>query len=135
MKLSFSLNVNKPKPVGEAPSLKRPAAFSSPDDEEPVDAAFTSSTDRKASPNKRLLAQNVQPSTSRLKKMEAEKKVDPTVYQYDEVWDKMQESKLRQKEAKDADSKQRKVSFNPFSTFLYRRLIQVTYSPNISPDC
>lgn len=41
--------------------------------------------------------------------MEAEKKVDETVYEYDEVWDKMQEAKQRQKEAKEVDSKERKV--------------------------
>ena len=44
------------------------------------------------------------------KKLEEEKKVDSTVFEYDEVWDKMQEAKLRQKEAKEADAKERKVS-------------------------
>jgi coiled-coil domain-containing protein 55 len=106
MKLSFAF---KPKPVGEAPSLKRPTAFASAEDDEPVDAAITSSADLTASANKKFLAQNVQPSNARLKRMEAEKKVDETVYQYDEVWDKMQEVKSRQKEMKEADSRERKV--------------------------
>ena len=44
------------------------------------------------------------------KKIEAEMKVDETVYEYDEVWDKMQEAKLRQKEKKEVESKERKVS-------------------------
>jgi coiled-coil domain-containing protein 55 len=109
MKLSFSLASSKVKPVGDAPSLKRPTAFSLAEDEEPIDAAATSSADRTAVPNKKLLAQNVGSSKTMKKRMEAEKKVDATVYEYDEVWEKMQEAKLKQKEAKEADSKERKV--------------------------
>ncbi|KAJ7940599.1 coiled-coil domain-containing protein 55-domain containing protein [Mycena leptocephala] len=45
------------------------------------------------------------------KRMEAEKRVDQTVYEYDEVWDKMQESKQRQKEAKELESKDRKPKY------------------------
>jgi coiled-coil domain-containing protein 55 len=109
MKVSFSLTNSKPSPVGVAPSLKRPAAFASVDDEEPVDPALTSSADRKAASNKKLLAQNAQLSRAMLKRMDAEKKVDKTVFEYDEVWDKIQEVKLRQKEAKEAENKERKV--------------------------
>jgi coiled-coil domain-containing protein 55 len=108
MKLSFALPSSKAKPVGNAPSLKKPAAFSSVDDE-PVDAAPTLSNDGNTSANKKLLAQNVESSKAMRKRMEAEKKIDATVYEYDEVWDKMQETKLRQKEAKEADAKERKV--------------------------
>jgi coiled-coil domain-containing protein 55 len=43
------------------------------------------------------------------KRIEAEKKVDETVYQYDEVWDRIQEAKQRQKDVKDADAKEGKV--------------------------
>jgi coiled-coil domain-containing protein 55 len=110
MKLSFALPSNKAKPVGNAPSLKKPTAFSSVEDDDPVDAAPTLSNDRNTSANKKLLAQNVESSKAMRKKMEAEKKIDTTVYEYDEVWDKMQEAKLRQKEAKEADAKERKVS-------------------------
>lgn len=110
MKLSISLNKNKSKPPVAAPSLKRPAAFASADDDEPIDAAPTStSADRNVAVNKKLLAQNVGSSKTMRKRMEAEKKVDETVYEYDEVWDKMQEAKQRQKEAKEVDSKERKV--------------------------
>lgn len=110
MKLSFSLTGAKSKPVGTAPSLKRPAAFSI-DDDEPLDAAPTSSsTNLNVAPNKKLVAQNVESSKAMRKRMEAEKKVDETVYEYDEVWDKMQLAKQRQKEAKEADAKERKVS-------------------------
>jgi hypothetical protein len=109
MKLSFSLN--KSKPDGAAPSLKRPAVFASMEDEDHIDAApTTSSADHNLTASKKLIAYNVQSSKATRKRMEAEKKVDETVYEYDEVWDKMQEAKLRQKEAKEADSKERKVS-------------------------
>lgn len=112
MKLSFSLanSKNKAKPVGTAPPLKRPAAFASLDDETTEDAAPTaSSSSAKGSTNQRLIAQNVEMSKTARKRMEAEKKVDETVYQYDEVWENIQESRLRQKEAKEVESKERKV--------------------------
>ncbi|KAJ7449843.1 coiled-coil domain-containing protein 55-domain containing protein [Mycena latifolia] len=113
MKLSFAL-ATKPKaaPAAPPPSLKRPAAFAL-DDDEPIDAAPTasSSLDKGTAANKKLLAQNVQSSRTMQKRMEAEKKVDKTVYEYDEVWDKMQESKLRQKEAKELEAKDRKPKY------------------------
>ena len=109
MKLSFALKP-KEKPVGAAPALKAPVAFSSFDDDEPVDAAETSSAGFKALPNKKLIAQNVESSKAMKKRMEAERLVDATVYDYDGVYDKMQEAKARQKEAKEADAKERKVS-------------------------
>jgi coiled-coil domain-containing protein 55 len=108
MKLSFSLS--KSKPVPPAPSLKRPAVFASGDVDEPIDAAPTSvSADRNTAANKKLLAQNIESSKTMRKRMEAEKKIDETVYEYDEVWDRMQEAKQRQKEAKEIDAKERKV--------------------------
>ncbi|EIW59975.1 uncharacterized protein TRAVEDRAFT_119601 [Trametes versicolor FP-101664 SS1] len=45
------------------------------------------------------------------KRLEQEKRVDSTVFQYDEVWDKMQEAKVKQKEAKEVDSKERKPKY------------------------
>lgn len=109
MKLSFSLKA-KEKQVGNAPSLKKPTAFSSLDDDEPVDAASSLSDNRKAAPNTKLIAQNAESSKAMKKRMEAERLVDETVYDYDGVYDKMQEAKQRQKEAKEADSKKREVS-------------------------
>lgn len=117
-KLSFSLanSKNKAKPVGTAPPLKRPAAFASLDDETTEDAAPTaSSSSTRGSTNQRLIAQNVEMSKTAKKRMEAEKKVDETVYQYDEVWENIQESRLRQKEAKEVESKERKVCGSPCS--------------------
>ena len=112
MKVSFSLKGKAAsKPVGEAPSLKRTAAFAALDDDEPVDAAPTATGGKgKVAANKQFIAQSVEMSKSMKKKLEEEKKVDSTVFEYDEVWDKMQEAKQRQKEAKEADSKERKVS-------------------------
>ncbi|KAI0665179.1 coiled-coil domain-containing protein 55-domain containing protein [Cubamyces menziesii] len=113
MKVSFSLKGKAPaKPTGEAPSLKRTAAFASLDDDEPVDAAPTATGDKgKVAANKQFIAQSVEMSKSMKKKLEQEKKVDSTVFQYDEVWDKMQEAKLKQKEAKEADAKERKPKY------------------------
>ncbi|EMD38398.1 hypothetical protein CERSUDRAFT_49596 [Gelatoporia subvermispora B] len=114
MKVSFSLANSKAKaakPVGDAPPLKRSAAFASLDDDEPVDAAPTASRDRDVEVNKKLLAQNVEMSKTMKKRMEQEMRVDSTVFEYDEVWDKMQEAKLRQKEAKEADTKVRKPKY------------------------
>ncbi|PBK78194.1 hypothetical protein ARMSODRAFT_29146 [Armillaria solidipes] len=109
-KLSFSLAKTK-KPAESAPSLKRPAAFASLDDDQPVDAAPTSSADKNTAANKKLLAQNVLTSKAMKKRMDAEKKVDASVYEYDEIWDKMQEAKQKQKEAKEIDSAQRKPKY------------------------
>lgn len=113
MKVSFSLANSKAKaakPVGETPSLKRSAAFASLDDDEPVDAAPTASDNSKAAANKKLVAQKMEMSKTTKKQLEAELKVDSTVFEYDAVWDKMQEAKQRQKEAKEVDAKERKVS-------------------------
>ncbi|TFK76409.1 hypothetical protein BDN72DRAFT_885164 [Pluteus cervinus] len=110
MKLSFSLN--KPKAAASTGSLKRPAPFGLDGDDDITDAAPTASaSDKNAASNKKLLAQNVEMSKSMKKKMEAEKRVDETVFEYDEVWDKMQQAKQRQKEAKELDSKQRKPKY------------------------
>ena len=110
MKLSFSLKA-KEKQVGNAPSLKKPAALSSFDDDEPVDAATSLLDNRKAAPsNTKLVAQNAGSSKAVKKRMKAEILVDETVYDYDGVYDKMQEVKQRQKEAKEAKTQKREVS-------------------------
>ncbi|KAF7793135.1 hypothetical protein EIP86_004244 [Pleurotus ostreatoroseus] len=128
MKVSFSLANAKAKaaakPVNDAPSLKRPVAFASLEDDEPIDAAPTAGSSSKASVNRQLVAQNVELSKAMKKRMEEEKKVDSTVFEYDEVWDKMQEAKAKQKEQKEADSKERKPKYisNLLATAATRRL-------------
>ena len=111
MKVSFSLN--KPKATqGEAPSLKQPKAFASLEDDEPIDAAPTASSSKSATTNvnKALVAQAA-PKVSKVQKKreEAAIKVDETVFQYDEVWDKMQAAKERQKQMKSLEAQERKV--------------------------
>ncbi|ESK97012.1 ccdc55 protein [Moniliophthora roreri MCA 2997] len=108
---SFSLNKSK-SAVAQPPPLKQPVAFASLDNDEPIDAAPTSSTnDRNVSANKKFLAQNALTPKAMQKRMEKEMKVDETVYDYDGVWDKMQEAKQRQKEAKELESKDRKPKY------------------------
>ncbi|KAJ3829020.1 coiled-coil domain-containing protein 55-domain containing protein, partial [Lentinula raphanica] len=111
-KLSFSLNKPKTAAPVNPPSLKQPAGFAAFDDDEPVNAApIASSSKETVSANKKLLAQNVLTSKKLKKQMEEEKKVDATVYEYDEVWDKMQMAKLQQKEAKEADPQRKKPKY------------------------
>jgi hypothetical protein len=109
MKLSFSLS-KAAKPVGDAPSLKRPANFGTLDDDiaNDDDDALPSARNCNVG-NGDLVAQNIQLSKSAKQRMEKEQQVDATVYQYDEVWDSMQDAKARQKEIKERESKERKV--------------------------
>jgi hypothetical protein len=109
MKLSISLN--KPKAsAAPAPTFSRPSAFGTGEDDDTNDIPSTLlSSDGRTSINKVILAQNMQASKATRKKIEAEKQIDETVYEYDEVWDKMQEAKQRAKMAKEQESKERKV--------------------------
>jgi coiled-coil domain-containing protein 55 len=114
MKLSISLAGAKPKaaPAGSAPPLTKPAAFGALEDDASADAdaAPTLGSSRpNVAAHKALLAQNAGVSRTLRKRMDAERRVDETVYEYDEVYDKMQEAKERQKAAKDSESAERKV--------------------------
>ncbi|KAI0065362.1 hypothetical protein BV25DRAFT_1821754 [Artomyces pyxidatus] len=126
MKLSFSLTNNKPKAsaVGAAPPLKRPAAFASLDDEFTEDLAPSTSKKTTSGAPARLIAQNAGTSKAAKKRMEAEQQVDATVYQYDEIWDNMQEAKVRQKESKEQESQERKPKYinNLLTSAATRRL-------------
>lgn len=119
MKVSFSL-ASKAKPVGTAPPFRQPAVFAAADDDEPIDAAPTASSSSYVDANKRLAAQTAAVSKAQRLRMEQEMKVDNTVYEYDEVWDKMQEAKQRQKEAKEVEAKVRKVrSLSTYTMLLF----------------
>lgn len=96
MKLSISLN--KPKASQSAPIIRPPPAFSLGEDNAEEDVALGP------------VAHNAESSKAMRKRMDAEKRVDATVFEYDEVWDRMQEAKIRQQAAKEADSSVRKVS-------------------------
>lgn len=139
MKVSFSLN--KPKVTsapGEAPSLKQPKAFASLDDDEPIDAAPTASSSKSAATNvnKALIAQAA-PKVSKVQKKRAEAaiKVDESVFQYDEVWDKIQAAKEKQKQVKVAEAQERKVCSSLLPYFVPCLLTDVSCSQNTSARC
>lgn len=127
MKVSFSLSNKNTKPLGVAPPLAKPAAFSSLDDEDTRDVVPIASSSKDAVVNKTLLADNVASSKAARKRMEQEMKIDASVYEYDEVWDRMQEVKQRQKEVKEADGKQRKVGA---CYFVFGWAFSCSVSPN-----
>ena len=111
MKVSFSL-AKKP----EAPSqfqLKKPSApaqkpslFNADDEDE-----GSLIPDTKTNKKNGLGIQTLSAETSKAQKKRelAEMAVDSTVYQYDEVWEKLQVAKQKVKEAKMVESKERKV--------------------------
>jgi len=109
MKLSISFN--KPKTGQLVNAILQPSsAFDTGVDEE-VD------NDLPISENPRPPAVHVQGSSKLMKRrMEAERRLDETVYEYDEVWDKMQEAKQLQQTAKAVDASARKVCPSQFST-------------------
>jgi hypothetical protein len=102
MKLSISFN--KPKTGQPVNAIPRPSsAFDTGVDEEV-------GNDLPISKNPRPHAVHAQGSSKLMKKrMEAERRLDETVYEYDEVWDKMQEAKQLQQTAKAVDASARKV--------------------------
>lgn len=120
MKVSFSLSSKNTKPTFGAASLPKPAAFSPLDDEDARDIVPVASSSK----DTLVLAS----SRAAQKRMEQEMKIDATVYEYDEVWDRMQEAKQRQKEAKEADAKQRKVGGY---YFVFDQVFSWSVSPNI----
>jgi coiled-coil domain-containing protein 55 len=96
MKLSFSLKAKKDTAPAKPPPPK-PALFSG-DDAETEEPAVPVS-----------VPYNVEASKAMQKRIEQEKAVDPSVYDYDEVWDRMQEVKEKQKAAKAIEAMERKV--------------------------
>ena len=121
--ISFSLKA-KAKPADRQTPQKPPAPLGSFEDE-PFDAAPTATSSSRADVNKRLSAMNAGLTTKAQKKrMESEKKVDQTVYQYDEVYDRLQEAKEKAKQAKEAESKHREPKYikNLLMTAETRRL-------------
>lgn len=122
MKLSFSLNASK-KAGSSAPapaaSLRKPAAFGSLDDDDALDAAPTASSSSSSNAfdaNRRLASQNVSTSPfggslsrAAKQKLQKAKELDPTVYEYDEVYDQMKDAQARAKAAKEDDPAARKV--------------------------
>ena len=69
--------------------------------------------------NKQFAAQSIEMSKVAQRLLEEERRVNATVFEYDEVWDKMQEAKARQKAAKEADATERKVSVQPLPLSMF----------------
>lgn len=105
MKLSISFN--KPKTTQSKVPVLQPSAFAAALNDE--EAESEQNIDQPS--GSRPTSHNVESSKAMRKRMEAAKRVDDTVYEYDEVWDKMQEAKQRQQAAKEAEAGARKVSF------------------------
>lgn len=129
-KLSFSLGKPKPtiaasstttaKPIGTAPPLTRIALD---DDAEPVASGSGSGsggTARKKNDMTTLAAAAVSRKAQR--KMEAEMKVDQTVFQYDEVWDGMKMAEAKSKAVKEDNPENRQVSLI-LASWVVERLI------------
>ena len=113
MKVSFSLS-KKPETSSSlqfkkpsAPTQK-PALFSADDDD---DGGGLLTPDPKSDKRNGIGIQTVSAETSKAQKKRelAEMAVDSTVYQYDEVWEKIQVAKQKVKEAKMTETKERKV--------------------------
>jgi coiled-coil domain-containing protein 55 len=130
MKVSFSL-AKKPETAPQlqlkkppAPAQK-PSLFNADDDDE--DALVPNSK-----PDKKngIGIQTVSAETSKARKKRelAEMSVDSTVYQYDEVWDRMQAAKQRVKEAKIAESAERKVRL-PAPSLCIQRIYRLDVVP------
>lgn len=111
MKVSFSLS-KKPETPSQFQLKKPPAPTQKPalfnaddDDDDPL------VHDSGSSKKNGIGIQTVSAETSKAQKKRelAEMAVDSTVYQYDEVWDKIQVAKQKVKEAKMAETKERKV--------------------------
>ncbi|KAG8757641.1 hypothetical protein FRC12_010244 [Ceratobasidium sp. 428] len=125
-KLSFSLGKPKPKepaaaPLGTAPSLTR-VAF---DDDEPV-ASTSAVTGAGSARRKNDMTNMAAAAVSRKaqKRMDAELKVDKTVFQYDEVWDGMKLAEAKSKAQKEDNPEDRKPKYmkNLLDTAATRRL-------------
>ena len=115
MKVSFSLAKKPETPSSfqfkkpSAPAQK-PLLFNAGDDDGD-DGEDSLVPDSKTSKKNGIGIQTVSAETSKAQKKRelAEMAVDSTVYQYDEVWERMQVAKQKVKEAKMAESKERKV--------------------------
>lgn len=106
-KLSFSLG--KPKkdaqPVGTAPPLTRIALD---DGEQQEQGSSSGKTARKKNDMTNMAAQAVSRKAQR--RMDAELKVDNTVFQYDEIWDGMKLAEAKAKAIKEDNPDAKKVS-------------------------
>lgn len=123
MKLSFTLN--KPKQPVSTPSIGPSAVFASEGDDDP--APSSAFADPNATGNKKLHTHDIVSSREKRKRTEAEEIAE--VYDYDGAWDSIQAERQRQREAKDSEARERKVSFPTRPVFTV--LIKFIISPGI----
>jgi coiled-coil domain-containing protein 55 len=130
MKLSFSLKAKAAPapPVGAAPSLRAPAAFGA-DDDEPA-PGIAARADGAASATLRAQA-----SRAQRKRMDAERRVDASVFEYDEVYDAMQAAKNTQAAAKAVDAQERKVRTCARALCAAPPRADIGHSPSTSAGC
>lgn len=109
----FSISLKpKAKPsTGATVALQPARGFGKVGDDEPQDAAATSSTSSRTEVNKRLTAMNTGNSKAQKRRMKEAQNVDETVYQYDEVYDKMQDAKAKAKAVKEVESQKREPKY------------------------
>jgi coiled-coil domain-containing protein 55 len=112
MKLSFSLHSSKKAGSAvsaPASSLSRPPAFGPLEDDDASDASVRDMNRNLAGRNVSLSTFGGSLSRTQKQKLEKEKDVDPTVYEYDEVYDQMKEAQMKAKQVKEDDPEARKV--------------------------
>jgi len=123
MKVSFSLakkpETRSPFQLKKPPATtQKPSLFNADDDDDGGSPTSDSMTNKKNG----IGIQTVSAETSKAQKKRelAEMAVDSTVYEYDEVWDKIQVAKQKVKETKMAESKERKVRLLTLSPCIQR---------------
>jgi len=100
VKLGFSLK-QKPKTNATAPQRLAANPFLSLDDDEPAKPGRTA-----LGP---LVATEASMSKSLRKQLEEQKKIDPQMYKYDEVYDRMKDGERQAQLAREEEAKIRKV--------------------------
>ena len=127
VKLSFSLGKPGPKaststspfgapqPKSKPTTSTTPKAFSFGDDDDDDESSSAlppslAGPSRVTPKNNALIKQNASLGRQAKKIQEEAKKVDQTVFEYDEVWDGMQNARQQAKQVKDEEAAERKVS-------------------------
>jgi coiled-coil domain-containing protein 55 len=108
-KLSFSFKA-KPKPKATTGIPPQSSAFAALDDD-PVEEDFGSSKSSRPgiTKPKSLVPTQVVMTKAMKREMEEQKKVDATVYQYDEVYDRLKEADRQAELAREEEAKIRQV--------------------------
>jgi coiled-coil domain-containing protein 55 len=142
-KLSFSFGKPGPKPTNSTKSFgnlkpkptSAASAFSFGDDDEEDQLGVLKQPlagPSKVTPkNNGLIKQNASLGRQAKKIQEEAMKLDQTVFEYDEVWDGMQNAREQVKQAKDAETAEHKVSTVVFLSLEILPTQTINHSPNI----